>query len=273
MIEASSVPAEASAYIAGRLAELAADQGVRILFAIESGSRAWGFPSADSDYDVRFVYARPRGDYLSVREFRDVIETPLADDATLGVPFDLNGWDVQKALCLALTSNPILHEWLASPVVYTLDIAAVAALRAFVESAADRAVYRYHYDRLCRSAWTQLKADAEKATVKRYCYALRPALMLTWLKTRDDLPPTDVKGLCDGMRLSGDVIPAMAGVFAHKRTGGEKDAVAGVAVLDALIEDALRDEAPRPDRIDIATHPLLAEADDLFLTLLGEGNS
>ena len=269
MITASSVPAEAPAYIARRLAELAAGQGVRLLFAIESGSRAWGFPSADSDYDVRFVYARTGSDYLSVREFRDVIETPLVDDAVLGVPFDLNGWDVQKALRLALLSNPILHEWLASPVCYAAEAPAVVALRAFVAKAADRGVYRYHYDRLCRSAWTQLKADPGRATVKRYCYALRPAMMLKWLAAHDDLPPMDVYGLSHGLNLDEEVIAAMAGLFAHKRSGGEKDAVAGVAVLDALIEAALREEAPRPDRIDIATHPLLEAADALFLTLSG----
>jgi hypothetical protein len=272
MIASSSVSAEASAYIAGRLAELAADRGVRILFAIESGSRAWGFPSADSDYDVRFVYARPRGDYLSVREFRDVIETPLVDDPALGVPFDLNGWDVQKALRLALTSNPVLHEWLVSPVVYATDGPAVAVLRAFVAEAADHAVYRYHYDRLCRSAWMQLKANAEKATVKRYCYALRPALMLKWLATRDDLPPMDVLGLSDGLKLSEDIVSAMASLFAQKRSGGEKDTVAGVAALDALVADALREEAPRPNRIDITNHPLLTEADALFLTVLGNAD-
>ncbi len=268
MIASSSVPAEASAYISKRLADLAASKGVRLMFAVESGSRAWGFPSADSDYDVRFVYARPRGDYLSVREFRDVIETPLVDDAVLGVPFDLNGWDVQKAVRLALLSNPILHEWLVSPVVYAADASAVAALRAFVAGTADRDVYRYHYDRLCRSAWTQLRADSGKATVKRYCYALRPALMLGWLAARDDLPPMEVHGLSHGLNLDEEVTVAMAGLFAHKRSGGEKDAVAGVAVLNALIEGALREEASRPDRIDIATHPQLDAADALFLTLL-----
>jgi len=272
MIDASSVTAEASAYIAGRLEALAADQGVRILFAVESGSRAWGFPSADSDYDVRFVYARPRRDYLSVREFRDVIETPLANDAVLGVPFDLNGWDVQKALRLALLSNPVLHEWLISPVVYAADDPAVVRLRAFAAEAADRAVYRYHYDRLCRSAWTQI-AEAGRATVKRYCYALRPALMLKWLEACDGLPPMDVKALGDGLSLGDDAVAAMAALFAHKRAGGEKDAVEGVAVLDALIEDVLRDEAPRPDRIDIATHPRLDAADALFLTLFGSGET
>jgi hypothetical protein len=92
--------------------------------------------------------------------------------------------------------------------------------------------------------------------------------MLRWLVARDDLPPMDVYGLCNGLNLSEDVLTAMAGLFAHKRSGGEKDAVEGVTVLDALIEDALREEAPRPDRIDITTHALLDEADALFRRLI-----
>src|SRR5215510_11136002 len=87
--------------------------GVRILYAAESGSRAWGFPSPDSDYDVRFFYAHGRDWYVSLSEQRDVIERPLD---TSGV--DLVGWDIRKALRLLLKSNPAFYEWLVSPVVY-----------------------------------------------------------------------------------------------------------------------------------------------------------
>lgn len=106
--------------------------------------------------------------------------------------------------------------------------------------------------------------------VKRYCYALRQALMLMWLNAREELPPMDVNGLSNGLNLAEEVLAAMAGLFAHKRFGGEKDAVEGVAVLDTLIENALRDEAPRPDRIDIGAHPLLQEADALFRSLIND---
>src|SRR3569832_2200251 len=80
--------------------------GVRILLAIESGSRAWGFPSPDSDYDCRFLYLRKTGDYLALFPQRDVIETPLDGE------MDVHGWDLQKALKLLLRGNAVVIEWL-----------------------------------------------------------------------------------------------------------------------------------------------------------------
>ena len=98
--------------IENRLRSIEAGQGVRYPFAVESGSRAWGFPSPDSDYDVRFVYVRPLDWYLSIEPGRDVIETPLVDE------IDLNGWDVRKALRLFWKSNPAFVEWIQSPITY-----------------------------------------------------------------------------------------------------------------------------------------------------------
>ena len=82
------------------------------MLAVESGSRAWGFASTDSDYDVRFIYIRPRDFYLKLESTRDVIEIPIEG------AFDINGWDLNKTLRLAYKSNPTLFEWSSSPVVY-----------------------------------------------------------------------------------------------------------------------------------------------------------
>lgn len=267
MIAASQVSPEATAYIRQRLDALAEAEGVRILFAIESGSRAWGFPSTDSDYDVRFVYVRPKADYLSVQEFRDVIETPTLDDPVLGVPLDLNGWDLRKALRLALTSNPVLHEWLTSPIIYGSDPAVHGAIADVARQAANRDVLSYHYDRLCRSAWNQMQS-AEGATIKRYCYALRPTLMLKWLACRDDLPPMDMRQLCAGQHIDTGVLTDMAGLMHAKRSGGEKDVASGVETLNRLISQQLSEVAPKPEKTDVGKHPLMAVADDLFNRLL-----
>ena len=95
-----------------KLDEIERKEGVKILHAVESGSRAWGFASPDSDYDVRFVYVRPKEDYLRLDEPRDVIEWQL--DEVL----DINGWDLKKALGQFARGNATLFEWSESPVVY-----------------------------------------------------------------------------------------------------------------------------------------------------------
>ena len=115
---------------AAALAEVERAEGVRVLLAVESGSRAWGFASRDSDYDVRFVYLRPLAGYLSVVPARDVLERPLE-----GL-LDLGGWDVRKALGLLARGNAVALEWLGSPVVYRQDPTAVELLRGVARAAA-----------------------------------------------------------------------------------------------------------------------------------------
>ena len=94
------------------LKKIEEQENVKIIMAIESGSRAWGFASPDSDYDVRFIYVRKEEDYLKLEKTRDVIEWKLDD------VLDINGWDIKKALQLLHNSNPTVFEWCASPIIY-----------------------------------------------------------------------------------------------------------------------------------------------------------
>lgn len=268
MITPSTVSLEAQVYICDQLESLAVREGVRILFAIESGSRAWGFPSADSDYDVRFVYVRPTEHYLSVRDFRDVIETPTLDDPILGVPLDLNGWDLRKALQLGLKSNPVLREWLVSPVRYGEVGGAADLMRNLIDKVTDRSAYVYHYDRLARGAWDQIAAEADAVKVKRYCYALRPVLMCRWLSQHTDLPPMDMAALTAGLDLGSDAVSSMADLFALKREAGERDVLPRQPVLDALIADTLAMKAERPPQTDGDMRDWAA-ADAVFHRLVG----
>ena len=98
--------------IQAQLHRIEDEEHIKILLAVESGSRAWGFASPDSDYDVRFVYVRRTEDYLRLEMVRDVIELPIND------VLDINGWDLQKTLKLLYKSNPTLFEWFSSPIVY-----------------------------------------------------------------------------------------------------------------------------------------------------------
>ncbi|KQN06436.1 nucleotidyltransferase domain-containing protein [Sphingomonas sp. Leaf25] len=255
----TAIPADVRAGIAARLAAVEAQEGVRLLFAVESGSRAWGFPSPDSDYDVRFVYVRPRDWYLSLKAGRDVIEAPIVDD------IDLNGWDVRKALGLLLKSNAILGEWIGSPIRYRADDPVVADLAALAEAVCDPHAVACHYAKLGRTAaGTWLAGDGEVA-VKRYFYALRPALAIRWMRAHAGArPPMDLPSLLAGVRLDDALVEAIGRLVAAKAATAEQGAVARHAALDAMI----RDELARADDIPARVVDGLAQADALFLELV-----
>ena len=98
-----------------RLDIIQRERNINILYACESGSRAWGFASPDSDYDVRFIYARKLNDYLAITNRADVMEYPISE------VLDISGWELRKTLQLFLKSNAPLYEWLQSPVIYKND--------------------------------------------------------------------------------------------------------------------------------------------------------
>ncbi|MBF6218024.1 nucleotidyltransferase domain-containing protein [Nocardia abscessus] len=146
---------------------------VSIRLAIESGSRAWGFPSPDSDYDCRFVYVAALETYLSPWRTRDVVETPLA-----GL-LDVNGWDLAKALRLLVQGNAVLIEWLMSPIVYRGDPAFRDRLRTVADEVADRDKVARHYLHLGAKQWALFERSG---SLKKVFYALRPAMALRWLR-------------------------------------------------------------------------------------------
>jgi predicted nucleotidyltransferase len=167
---------EPLAAIDRRLREIREEHGVAIGLAIESGSRAWGFPSPDSDYDCRFIFVRARDDYLSPWQKRDVIETPIEDD------LDIAGWDLAKALKLMLKGNAVAIEWLMSPIVYDGDSRFAEALAQLARRHADRKAIARHYLHLGRRQRSTYFADGKDVQLKKLFYALRPAAALRWLR-------------------------------------------------------------------------------------------
>lgn len=212
---------------------------VTILLAVESGSRAWGFPSRDSDLDVRFVYAHPVGRYLSVAPPRDTIEVPFDP------PYDLGGWDLRKAVGLLCRSNPTLNEWATSPVRYVQVGDLAARLVALGEAVVDRAAVRYHYDRMARRAWDAVGMD-EAVPLKRYCYALRASLAKLWVDERGTLPPMDLASLLRGVAPDESVSSAAEALVAAKCHGDEGASGPRLPELDRLIDGQLRSRAERP---------------------------
>jgi predicted nucleotidyltransferase len=152
------------------------DHGMSIPLAIESGSRAWGFPSPDSDYDCRFIFVRPLAQYLSPWQRRDVIEMPLSED------LDINGWELGKALKLLLKGNAVIIEWLTSPIAYWMDEEFKQEFLHLARSTADRTLIGRHYLHLGERQRAAYFQDGKEIQLKKVFYALRPAAALRWLR-------------------------------------------------------------------------------------------
>ncbi len=164
--------------IEAELTRIETEEDAHILLAIESGSRAWGFHSGDSDYDVRFVYVRPIDWHLTLLPGRDVIERPLDDE------LDISGWDLRKALNLMLSGNAVIGEWIRSPILYRRDTAA-DDLAALATRLLTRRPASWHYLRLLERQAERLKGPGGGIRLKRLFYTIRAALCLRWMRLHD----------------------------------------------------------------------------------------
>ena len=255
-------PGEMLLTVNRRLDAIEREEGVRVLFACESGSRAWGFASPDSDYDVRFVYAHPRDWYLSIGDQRDVIERPLVD------LYDVNGWDLRKALRLFRKSNPPMLEWLGSPIVYRERTAAAANLRRIAARSFSPRACAFHYLHMARGNYREyLRADA--VPFKKYLYVLRPLLAVRWIERNPGIVPTEFHRLVDAMVDDPRLRAAIDGLLEKKRRTPELARGPRIEAIGAFIEAELaRHESGFA--IDAAPPPALEELDALFRTALQE---
>jgi predicted nucleotidyltransferase len=232
------ISADRRSEIAARLAAMAAEEGVRVLYACESGSRAWGFPSADSDYDVRFIYAHPVEWYLSVQTRRDVIERPLDN------LIDLSGWDVRKAMVLLRKSNPPLLEWLQSPIVYQEDADFLREMHALLPAYYSPRNCMHHYLHMAQGNIREyLKGD--RVWVKKYFYVLRPLLACRWIEAGLGVVPMEFRKLVDGVSLNDDLRQAIERILVDKLAGREMDDGPRVPVFHEFFDQ----EMPRLESI------------------------
>jgi predicted nucleotidyltransferase len=216
-----------------RLELIEAPGDVRILLAVESGSRAWGFRSRDSDYDVRFIYIRRPNWYLSIdlEGRRDVIEQPIVDE------IDLSGWDIRKALRLFAKSNPPLLEWLSSPITYTVDPKFLSALRERVSDYYSPVASMHHYLHMARGNQREY-LRGNTVWVKKYFYVLRPLLAIRWLEQgRGPVPMlfTDLLATIDDQ----STVAAIEALRQRKIDGDELDRGPAIPEISAFVEAEL----------------------------------
>lgn len=223
-----------------KLDEIEEKENVRILHAIESGSRAWGFASPDSDYDVRFIYVRRREEYLRLDEPRDVIEWQLDD------VLDINGWDLKKALKQFARGNATLFEWSGSPIVYrTTDewnrIREVSK-QYFSEKSAV-----YHYYGTANSTFQEyLQGDTVR--YKKYFYALRPLLAAEYIEKYHSAPPVLFDDLLK-LDLEPELRTAIDELLEAKKHTTEKEENPQMPVVKKYIEDEIKKQKVIADEL------------------------
>lgn len=242
--------------IQNKLAQIETEENVTIFYACESGSRAWGFPSADSDYDIRFLFVHPTEWYLSVDEKRDVIERPLTPEN-----FDIGGWDIRKALRLFRKSNPPLLEWLDSPIIYKEQTDVAQRMRTLAQTWYSPLACIHHYLHMAEGNFREY-LKSERVRTKKYFYVLRPLLAIQWLEKGYGVAPTSFGTLVERMVTDPALLGAIQTLIEQKRQGVELDDGPRIPVISTFIESEL---ARLEQGISAPpNHPPTTELDALF---------
>jgi predicted nucleotidyltransferase len=225
-----------------RLSTLEKAEEVRILYAVESGSRAWGFPSRDSDYDVRFIYIHPPEWYLSVdlESKRDVIERPLLE------AFDFAGWDIRKALKLFAKSNPPLLEWLDSSIVYLDRFDFAERLRVLRSAFFSPQACAYHYLHMAQGNYrTYLRGST--VWLKKYFYVLRPLLAVRWIEQKRGVVPMLFARLLETVNDQPQLLKEIDALLQRKIAGEELEEGPSIP----LIQDFINNELSRLEALNV----------------------
>jgi len=226
---------EKIAEIRGEIDQLERREEVRVLYAVESGSRAWGFPSRDSDYDVRFIYARRQDWYLSVdlELRRDVLEVPITDD------LDLSGWDLRKALRLFAKSNPPLLEWLSSPVVYVDADGFAERLRGLIPLYHREAAKRLSLPPYGRGKFSGLPCVERLSGSRNTCmFSARFSRCFGWSKEGVRYP-MEFSAMYSVLGGQEALVEAIQALVHRKRAGEELDEGPRIPLISAFIESEL----------------------------------
>ncbi len=216
--------------IQAKLKEIERTENVRILHAVESGSRAWGFASPDSDYDVRFFYVRPWEHYMRLEQTRDVIELPINDE------LDINGWDLDKTFRLLYAGNPTLFEWMSSPITYR-EGAFAEVFRPLLMPYFSSKKGLYHYISMAEGNYKYyIKGDVVRA--KKYFYVLRPVLACRWILEHHTPPPMLFSELVES-QLDPAVRPYVEELLELKVNSPEVKEIPKVAAINAYLDRSI----------------------------------
>lgn len=229
---------------------------VKVIHAIESGSRAWGFPSPDSDYDVRFVYAHPKEWYLSLYDKRDVIELPI------NAELDIAGWDLRKALKLANNANAVIQEWMISPIIYQTS-PQYGMLSSLIEQAFNPLGAYHHYRSMAKKAYLEIQ-NSEQNKLKRFFYFARATLSAKWIVEKQTMPSIVFYRTLKGLTNDADFLDLVTALVEKKAQEPERSQLEVPASVYEFFESLYQS---LDEKIEFKIKPELI-SDEGFLELL-----
>ncbi len=214
--------------IKDQLDEIEKASGIHLLFACESGSRGWQFPSPDSDYDVRFIYVRKADYYLSIVNRNYDLKFPITGE------LDIHGWDIRKALQLIRKSNTTPFEWLQSPIIYKELPGFREDLWTLCQDYFSQRANIHHYLGIAQGALDTLE-NGNEIKIKKLFYVLRPLLAAKWCLERNCIAPMTFGPLM--ALLPGSMLPVIEELMALKARSPEGFIIHLNAELHAYIND------------------------------------
>ena len=237
------IPENIRIEILKRIHNAEVQHNVKVVYAVESGSRAWGFASPNSDYDVRFVYVRPKDWYLTidVEDKRDVIEYPIVDE------IDINGWDLRKALKLLWKSNPAIIEWLQSPIVYVDDGEFATAARESIPKiySVEKGIYHYRY--MAKNNFRE-HFTSDLVKIKKYFYILRALFSIMWIEQYRQPPPIEFHKLCELINENQSLCSEIDALLERKKISQERELASAIKPIN----DFIAAELERLEKVNLA---------------------
>lgn len=245
------------------LLRLEEQHDIKILYAVESGSRAWGFASTDSDWDVRYIYIHNLDWYLNIDREKDSQEKILPND------IDLSGWELQKALRLFRKSNPPMLEWLRSPIVYLQQFSTADRLRELTKEYFSPKSCLYHYLHMAEG---NFKAYLQKdfVRVKKYFYVLRPILACDWIKQTNTMAPMEFQKLVDSQVTDQLVKTEIQNLLTRKTAGEELSEEPKNQILSDFLEQKIEFYNDYMKTIEQPNQPNSAKLNELFRLTINE---
>lgn len=246
-----------------QLLRLEHEHEIKILYAVESGSRAWGFASTDSDWDVRYIYIHKLDWYLQIDDRKDNQEEILQND------IDLAGWELKKALKLYRKSNPPMLEWLRSPIVYLQQFSTADKLRALTKEYFNPKSCLYHYFHMAEGNYREyLQTDIVRT--KKYFYVLRPILACDWIKQTNSMPPMEFDKLLDTQVTEQNVKVEIQNLLTRKTSGEELNKEPKIQVLNDFLDHKIQFYKDYINTVEVNNIPETAKLNELFKETLYE---